>query len=362
MATPDSPRRVTIADVARHAGVSTAAASKVLRNAYGVSPEMAARVRASISALGYRPHAGARGMRGRSFTIRLLLDNIRNPFYGDVLDGVTGALGDTDFQVLIGSAGFGAPSQSHAADALIDRAMDGIILVAPSMPRARVRTIARAVPTVVVGHHDTAAEYDSVVDDDLLGAGLVVDHLVELGHRRIAHTSASSSGGHWRRRPEQERSTGYKNAMHRHGLDAEVRIAGDSYSEEGGYLAALELLRGPRRPTAVFAGADIAALGVLRAADQLNLRIPEDLSLAGYDNTTIAALAPIDLTSVDQAGHEIGATAARLLIERINGRTKAVLSSARPTLIARGSTVSPLRSTRSRAVRTARPAARRVSS
>lgn len=350
MATPDARRRVTIADVARHAGVSTAAVSKVLRSAYGVSPEMAARVRASIGALGYRPHAGARAMRGRSFTIGLLLDNIRNPFYGDVLDGVTDALAKTDFQVLIGSAGFSAPSQSRVADALIDRAMDGIILVAPAMPRSRVRSIARAVPAVVVGHHDTAAEYDSVVDDDLLGAGLIVDHLVELGHQRIAHTSASSSG-HWKRRPEQERSSGYKQAMHRHGLDAEVLIAGESYSEEGGYQAALELLRSPRRPTAVFAGADIAALGVLRAADELGLRIPQDVSLAGYDNTTLAALAPIDLTSVDQSGHDMGATAARLLIERINGRDKAVLSSARPSLVVRGSTVPPAATTRSRRAR-----------
>src|SRR6266704_1179945 len=99
MKTPANGRRVTIADVARHAGVSTAAASKVLRNAYGVSPEMSQRVRASMTALGYRPNAAARGMRGRSFTIGLLLDNIHNPFYADILDGVTDALAKTDFQV-----------------------------------------------------------------------------------------------------------------------------------------------------------------------------------------------------------------------------------------------------------------------
>jgi LacI family transcriptional regulator len=345
MATPDVGRRVTIADVARHAGVSTAAASKVLRNAYGVSPDMAARVRASMTALSYRPHAGARGMRGRSFTIGLLLDNIRNPFYGDILDGVTAELDDTDFQVLIGSAGFSADRQSRVADALIDRAMDGVILVAPAMPRARVRSIARSVPTVVVGHHDVAAEYDSVVDDDLLGAGLVVDYLVDLGHRRIAHTSATSTGGHWRRRPEQERDAGYRKAMHRHGLDTEALVAGSSYSEEGGYRAALELLQRRDRPTAVFAGADIAAIGVLRAAAELGLSIPDDLSLAGYDNTTIASLAPINLTSVDQAGHEIGATAARLLVERLEGRSQAVLSSAQPTLVVRGSTAAPAAAT-----------------
>jgi len=248
MKSQDTVRRVTIADVARHAGVSTAAVSKVLRNAYGVSDGMSQRVRSSMAELGYRPHAAARSMRGRSFTIGLLLDNIRNPFYGDFLDGVTGALAKTDFQVLVGSAGFSAESQSRVADAMIDRAMDGLILIAPSMARSQVTALAKTIPAIVVGHHDTADEYDSVVDDDRAGAGLVVDHLVALGHRRIAHTSAMVKGGQWTGRPEQVRSDGYRQAMHRHGLDEAVAIAGTSYSEEGGYQAGRELLGRPGDP------------------------------------------------------------------------------------------------------------------
>jgi LacI family transcriptional regulator len=341
MKSQDAVRRVTIADVARHAGVSTAAVSKVLRNAYGVSAEMSQRVRSSMAELGYRPHAAARGLRGRSFTIGMLLDTIRNPFYGDLLDGVTDALAKTDFQVLVGSAGFGAQDQSRLADAMIDRAMDGLILVATSMPRSAVIAVAKTIPTVVVAHHDTADEYDSVVNDGLAGAALVVDHLVALGHRRIAHTSAMVKGGQWTRRPEQVRSEGYRQAMHRHGLDEAVAIAGTSYSEEGGYQAGRELLDRPGRPTAIFAGADFAALGVLRAAYELGLRIPADLSLVGYDNTTLAAGAPIHLTSVDQAAHDLGATAARLLGERIDGRTRSVLTSTAPQLIVRNTTGPP---------------------
>src|ERR1700729_2257181 len=264
MKSQDAVRRVTIADVARHAGVSTAAVSKVLRNAYGVSADMSQRVRSSMVELGYRPHAAARSMRGRSFTIGLLIDNIRNPFYGDFLDGVTDALAKTDFQVLVGSAGFSAENQSRVADAMIDRAMDGLILIAPSMSRSQVTAVAKTIPTIVVGHHDTADEYDSVVDDDLAGAALVVDHLVALGHRRIAHTS-STGRGQWTRRPEQVRCDGYRQAMGRHGLDDAIQIASTSYSEEGGYQAGQQLLSGAGRPTAIFAGADIAAVGVLRA-------------------------------------------------------------------------------------------------
>jgi LacI family transcriptional regulator len=352
MKSQDAVRRVTIADVAKHAGVSTAAVSKVLRNAYGVSADMSQRVRSSMAELGYRPHAAARGLRGRSFTIGLLLDNIRNPFYGDFLDGVTDALDKTDFQVLVGSAGFSPQSQSRLADAMVDRAMDGLILVAPSMSRAQVIAVAKTIPTVVVGHHDTADEYDSVVDDDLAGAALVIDHLVALGHRRIAHTSATARAGQWKGRPEQARSDGYRQAMNRHGLGEAVTIAGTSYSEEGGYQAGRELLDGPNganggngsdRPTAIFAGADFAALGVLRAASELGLRIPADLSLVGYDNTTLAASAPINLTSVDQAAHDLGSTAARLLGERMDGRTRSVLTSTAPQLIVRNTTAPPSR-------------------
>jgi LacI family transcriptional regulator len=115
--------------------------------------------------------------------------------------------------------------------------------------------------------------------------------------------------------------------MKRHHLGEHIQIAATGYSEEGGYKAGRQLLDQVNRPTAIFAGVDIAALGVLRAAYELGLRIPEDLSLAGYDNTTVAALAAVDLTSVDHAGHDIGSTAARLLTERIDGRTRSMLSS-----------------------------------
>ena len=120
-----------------------------------------------------------------------------------------------------------------------------------------------------------------------------------------------------------------------------MAIAGTSFSEEDGYQAGCELLARQDRPTAIFAGADFAALGVLRAAYELGLRVPDDLSVAGYDNTTLAASAPINLTSVDQAGHDLGATAARLLIERMDGRSRSVLTSTAPRLIIRNTTVPP---------------------
>lgn len=339
MTTASSGRRVTITDVARHAGVSVSAVSKVLRNAYGVSDSMRERVRAAMTALEYRPHAAARGMRGRTYTVGVLLDNIRNAFFADILDGVSAQLRDGDYQVLVGAAGFGQEEQTRLARAMVDRQMDGLILIGPGFPREEVLRTAATVPTVVIGHHDTAPEYDSVMDADAEGAGLVVDHLVELGHRAIALTSAHGNKDiGWNGTPERVQRRGYHEAMRRHGLAGSARVAMTAYSEEGGYRAGLELLAGPGRPTAVFAGADVAAMGVFRAARELGLRIPEDVSLAGYNNTEVAALAPVQLTSVDQAGDLMGRTAARLLLQRLDGRTRSVTVTVAPSLVARRTT------------------------
>jgi LacI family transcriptional regulator len=343
MSVENAGKRVTITDVARHAGVSTAAVSKVLRNAYGVSEAMQQRVREAMKELDYRPHAAARGMRGRTYTIGVLLDNIRNTFFADIMDGIREELRSSEYTVLVGAAGFGGEDQSKVARSMVDRQMDGLILIAPGMRRSEVLALAGPTPTVVIGHHDQADEHDSVVDADGLGAGLVVDHLVSLGHRRIALLSAPgirSSG--WRKTPEIVLTSGYREAMDRHGLGDCAQVITARYSDEGGYKAGRQLLTAADPPTAIMAGADVAALGVFRAAHGLGLSIPGDLSLVGYNNTAVAALAPVQLTSVDQAGHTMGASAARMLIERVEGhRSRAMQTTMTPNLVVRRTTGAP---------------------
>lgn len=153
MEPPAPPRRVTIVDVARHAQVSTTAVSKVLRNAYGASPEMRAKVRRSIDELGYRPHAGARGLRGQTYTIGVMLPDIRNPFFPEILDGITDRLADTDYQVFLGPGCNGELAEARVTEAMIDRGMDGIVLIAPVSQRTHLEHVASVVPTVVVGRH-----------------------------------------------------------------------------------------------------------------------------------------------------------------------------------------------------------------
>lgn len=333
-------RRVTIVDVAKHAQVSTTAVSKVLRNAYGTSPTMRAKVREAIAELGYRPRAAARGMRGQTYTVGVLLPDLRNPFFPDILDGLTEFLRETDYQVLVGTGG---DAEAKITDAMIDRGMDGMILVAPMSPRSRLEHVAGVVPTVVVGRHGQSAAYDTVTDDDVAGAALVVNHLADLGHRHITHIEHHETNAtRLAEMPNAIRAEGYRQAMR--ARDLEVDIVSTTYTQEGGYLGAQEILSRPTLPTAIFAGADIVAMGVLEALAEAGVSVPADVSLAGYDNTAFAAFGPVSLTSVDQAGHQIGANAGRLLLERIGDRHKPTAQiKLSPKLVARRTTAPPAR-------------------
>jgi LacI family transcriptional regulator len=342
MATPNRRRRTTITDVANHAQVSTTAVSKVIRNAYGVSPAMRDRVKAAIEELGYRPHAAARAMRGRTFTIGVLLPDIRSPFFAEIIDGLTEQLADTDYQAVMILGGTSHDAERRAIDALVDRQVDGIVMVAPIASPTRLEEVARDMPTVVLGRHERSAHYDMVFDEDDAGAQLAVEHLIALGHRRIAHIAHQDNA---RARPADLlhviRAETYKRVMRDHGLAAEIAVATTSYSAEGGLQGARQLLSRTPRPTAIFAGADQAAFGALAAVHDAGLSVPADVSVVGYDNIRLAALPNIALTSIDQDGVVMGRTVGRLLLERIEGRTPAVRFSVTPSLVLRRTTAPP---------------------
>ncbi|MFG6201990.1 LacI family DNA-binding transcriptional regulator [Nonomuraea sp. JJY05] len=327
-------RRVTIEDVAREAGVSVSAVSKVVRDAYGVSPQMREKVSAAIEKLGYRPHAGARAMRGRSYTIGVMVADVSAPFQSEIVEGISDELESTPYQEIF-VTGLAPDRQVRRIEALIDRQADGLILITPWMSTAWLEELGARVPTVVIARHGGADNFDTIVDDDYLGARLMVDHLVELGHRRILYTGHPSGG---LTRPyvlaHTARGDGYVEAMKRHGLEPD--IIETSYSERGGYEAAQEALARPEPPTAIFAGADIAALGVLRAAEERKLRVPEDLTVAGYDNIYASTIGRVSLTTVDQSGRLTGSKSARLLLERLDGRTRPVHYVVVPRLVPRG--------------------------
>jgi LacI family transcriptional regulator len=330
-------------DVAQHANVSVTTVSKVLRNAYGASPAMRAKVRKAIADLGYRPYAAARGLRGQTYTIGVMLPDIRNPFFAEILDGITDRLGDTDYQVLLGPGCNGEQEEARVTEAMIDRGMDGMILIAPVSARSHLERVAGTVATVVVGRHGPSAPYDTVTDDDSAGAALIVGHLADLGHRRIAHIEHLETDPiRLAEMPNAIRANGYREAMRARGLADEIAIASTTYTQEGGYRGAQRLLARSRRPTAIFAGADIVAMGVFQALAEAGLSVPGDISVAGYDNTMYAAFAPVSLTSVDQAGRQMGANAARLLLDRIAERHRpSAQVKLSPALVVRRTTAPP---------------------
>ena len=333
------PARPTIHTVAERAGVSKSLVSLVLRRSPKVSPDRRAAVERAIAELGYRPNTAARDLRERrSRTVGVLLNDMRHPWFVDLLDGLSDALTGQGRQLLLNSARLDRGRDDDAVPrTLADMGVEGMVLVGTQAAWPGLAELAQVVPTVAVGWRDLDLDrVDIVANDDLLGGALATRHLVELGHRRIAHIAGHVPGsantvGALRRR-------GYEDTMREHGLERHIRVETSDYTDDGGYRAAVRLLRSAEPPTAIFAVDDVVCLGARAAAAELGVEVPGRLSLVGYDNSQLARLRSIWLTSVDSVGAEVGRLAARALAARIDDPARpAQLQLLTPTLQARGS-------------------------
>lgn len=327
------PRRATIRQVAENAGVSVSAVSKVLRDAYGVSASLRARVEASIRELNYRPLAAARGMRGRTYTLGFVLPDIRNPFFAEILDGVTSALVATRYQVIVGVRE-PAATEEAVIEAMIDRQVDGIILVGTILPETVLEALASRLPLVAIGlHAPTCQSLDTVNTDDQLGAALVVRHLVANGFSATAMLSLDLAGA----TIVAERELGYQREMLKCGLAEHINIVRVGSAKAQIASGATRLLDAPEPPAALFCWSDFVAVEVLSIAKEVGLSVPNDVAIVGYDNSPVCALAQNGLTSVDQSGHLLGNSSMKLLLERVEGRVSAKHIILQPQLIARAS-------------------------
>lgn len=335
-------RNPTIVDVAKSAGVSVAAVSKVLRDAKGVSPRMREVVTRAIEELDYRPMVGARSMRGASYTLGFVVPGVFSPFHSEIYAGVTDELPGTPYRTIVAlHPCVTGEDDRQAIQDLLARQVDGIILIEPMVPRAWLEEIARRTPVVVVARHDRSDVYDSVMGDDELGTQLVMRHLFELGHRDIVHIANRGAGdaepdtphGDWIRRQTYERM------MVEAGLAEHVKVVESRFDDHSAYHSMRELLSSGHRPTAVFAGADDAAFGVLRALAELPTDAAMSIAVVGYDNTRFADHPNMSLTSVDQHGRELGRRAAALVLDRLATKRPAVQQVLQPRLIVRRSSV-----------------------
>jgi DNA-binding LacI/PurR family transcriptional regulator len=331
------PRHPTIVDVAERAGVSKSLVSLVMRGAPNVSDEKRLAVTKAAEEIGYRPNAVARSLvRRRSYVIGVMVSDLHNPYFTEVMDGVEVAARADGYHALFNSGGRTAAGEADAIDTLLQLRTDGVVMAGPVLPPRRIALVASSVPVVVVARHSRSPAHDSITNDDRMGARLAVDHLVALGHRRVAHVDGGSGAG------SAQRLAGFLEAMERHGLSASATVVRGSFTEEGGRDGVTAVVRGRRRATAIFVGNDLAAVGALDALDHHGLRVPEDVSLVWYDNIALAGLGHIDLTTIDQPRREMGVTAVRLLLERRDeDRRSARHLVVPPSLVVRGSTGPP---------------------
>ena len=335
MADGDTDTRVTIRTVAADAGVSVAAVSKVMRNAYGVSDALRLKVEASIERLGYRPSVAARGMRGRTFTLGVLLVGIDNPFLPGIYQGIESVAESAGYKIMVGVGAARARTEVSLIEQMIDNRMDGLILVASQISGETMEHYARQIPITVVGHHEPAAQgYDTINNDDQMGARLAVQALVDRGHTDIAFLT----------QPEQEgdladvapqREIGFRAAMSAAGLTPRVLSLPNHGTPRDDQIH--QILTAPDRPRAIFCWSDLDAVPLLSAAHRLGIRVPQDLALIGYDNSPVAGLSMVDLTSIDQDGPRLGKLGAEALFTRMSGRSAPEHILIEPKLIVRGS-------------------------
>lgn len=303
-----------------------------LRGLPGAGDETRRAIQDAADELGYVPDAAARNLASHSSrAIGVLLRDLHNAFFADVVDGLHSSMREAGFHVMM-AFGDQLPLERSVLETFRSYRMDGVVLIGPEVREREIEEFGRAIPTVVVGRPVRSKSVDVIVSDDRKGAIVAVEHLYDLGHRDIAHLDGGTvpGGGNTRRR-------GYVDAMRRLGLERNARIAGGGFTLAHGADGIDALLR-TRPPTAIFAVNDLVALGAMERLAELGLKTPDDVSIIGYDNSSLAGQRRVGLTSIDQPRLQIGELAASLLQERLAGRTAASRHLLAPKLVEREST------------------------
>lgn len=272
---------VTRADVARHAGVSTAVVSYVLTGARAVRPETEGRVRQAIEELGYRPNATARALRtGRTDTLGVVFADVSNPYFGEFALEIEAAARARGRSIMMANSHADPQNEVRLVRTLLDRQVDGLIVASVFNAAQRPATLDARTPAVWIDAFDSDPEVASIGSDYVEGARMVTSHLIE--HHQ--HRSVALAVGASHRDSVDPRKVGWHAVLQDAGLPLDD-VVKTEWSREGGLLAGRALLTGRVPPEAIFAGSDLMAIGVLRAAHEAGLRVPEDLAIVSFDGT-----------------------------------------------------------------------------
>ena len=334
---------VTIRDVAREAGVSVATASRALNANQVVNPQTRARILAVVDELGFTPNPAARRLSlGRTLTVGVVVSFLTRPQAAERLRGVDAVLADSEFDLVIYNVESVAKRDHYLATLADSQRTDGLLVMSLPPPAEAVPVLTRArVPVVFIDvHTPTVAGMPRVVGDDVEGGSVAARHLLELGHRAVAFVGDALEDP-FGFTSSHDRQMGWMRELAAAGVD--VPPAWIGHGAHGRYEArdlARQMLTATPRPTAIFAASDTQALGVIAAARDLGLRVPDDLSVIGYDD--IEAADYVGLTTVRQRLFESGRRGAELLLAEIGLRSDdSPVTELQPQLVVRATTASP---------------------
>ena len=310
--------RVTIKDIAREAGVSVTTVSRVLNNKADVSDKTREKVLKIIDRLNYNPNSIARGLvMNKTYTIGLIVPDISNAFFAEIAKAIEDELREYGYSVIFCNTDNDKDREKESIDLLRSKQVDGLIGAFSHDSKDEVLALGKAgFPIVQIDRLVDDSQIPFVIIDNILSGYEATEYLIKKGHRRIAHITGALDTNTGIRRAE-----GYRKALQEYGIeiDEELVMEGD-FSQESGYLAMKEILERNKDLTAVFAGNDMMALGAYRAIYAAGLKIPEDISIIGHDDFTLASLVSPALTTMQQPIYKIGKVAASLLIDIIKGK------------------------------------------
>ncbi len=334
--------RVTLIDVARAAGVHASTASRALNPETRdvVSDPTVKRVLAAAKALGYRPNPLARGLRtDRTFTVGIVVPDLETPLFPPLVRGAEAVLGGEGYTLLIGNTDNDREHTEAVVGTLVERRVDGLILATAELDSALETAVqSEGTPIVLVNRETKADSVPAIVGDDRVGIGMAVDHLLGLGHEQIGHVA-----GPLRVSTGAGRAQAFRDHIAGLGLDAVEKVeAADWFQMEPGAEAASALMERHPELTAIVAANDLLALGTLRALHEAGVRVPEDVSVTGYNDMPFVDFIRPPLTTVRVPYRQMGVLAARTLMRLIKGED-GVAATVRlaPTLTVRQSTAPP---------------------
>ncbi len=326
--------KVTLEMVAAAAGVSAATVSRILNGTAMVSDDKRTAVDEAIARLGFVPNPVARGLAGgRTLSVGVVTQAIDSPFYGGALRGIEDTLSAAGYSPLFVSGQWSATHEARCIETLRSRRVDGVIVLTGRLSDAALAAAARELPVVVTGRTLKAPGLAALDFDNFEGARLATHHLLTLGHRRIAFIS-----GDLKHPDGKERLRGYRSALEAAGLAYEPALVMPGSFTEGSGLAAVERLIDSREPfTAIFAANDQMAFGAALALYRRRLRVPDDVSLVGFDDLAGSVYSVPPLTTVHHPVYELGQLAAQAMLQLLAGQTP-TLALPVPRLVLREST------------------------